>query len=177
MGSSPVRAPELQLAVDQPSTAGHCNKLKKDTPHPKTKKKVQRDCRIGTVTTKSNPTSSGWATHELENNNTKEVGIYPRLWRFLVPGFPAWGSNKGTGNPQGIWLWRSVGFNYRTSTCLGEIDSSLGAHKPRPRGKEQWPHRRLTQTYLLVLGMHGSAVARRGERGTGSSSPGRDPLT
>ena len=85
MGSSPVRAPKLQLAVDQPSAGGHWNKLKKDTPHPKTKKKVQWDCRMGTVTMKSNPISSGWATHKLENNNTKEVGIYPWLWRFLVP--------------------------------------------------------------------------------------------
>ena len=42
-------------------------------------------------------------------------------------GFPTWGSGKGTGNPQGIWLWRLVGFDYRTSTGLGK--QPLGRHK------------------------------------------------
>ena len=28
--------------------------------------------------------------------------------------FPNWGSDKGTENPQGIWLWRLVRFDYRT---------------------------------------------------------------
>ena len=34
-------------------------------------------------------------------------------------GFPTRGSSKGTEKPQGIWLWRPVGFDYRTSTGLG----------------------------------------------------------
>ena len=34
--------------------------------------------------------------------------------------FPTWGSSKGPENPQGIWLWRPVGFDYRTSTGLGK---------------------------------------------------------
>ena len=71
-------------------------------------------------------------------------------------GFPDWGSNKGTGNPQESWPWRPPGLDYRTSTRLAETDSSLGGHKqilctPSPRGKEQWPHRRLNQNYLQVL--------------------------
>ena len=53
-------------------------------------------------------------------NNTKEV--LPLLWRF-------WGSQKGTGNPQGIWSSRPAGFDNRTSIGLGEIDSSLGGYK------------------------------------------------
>ena len=32
---------------------------------------------------------------------------------------PTCRSHKGTENPQGIWLWRPVGFDYRTSTGLG----------------------------------------------------------
>ena len=44
-------------------------------------------------------------------------------------GFPAWGSNKETRNPQGIWLWRPMRFDYRTSTALGETDFTLGGHK------------------------------------------------
>ena len=51
---------------------------------------------------------------------------------------------------------------------------------PRPRATEQWPHRRLNQTYLLVLECplwrFGSAVACHGDGGTGGSLPGRGPL-
>ena len=38
-----------------------------------------------------------------------------------------WGSGKGTENPQGIWLWRPVGFEYRTYTGLE--NQTLGGHK------------------------------------------------
>ena len=68
--SPPARAPKSQLAVEQPSTEGHWNPPKKDTPGPKRKKK--RDGRRGTITTKSNPTPAGWVTHKLENSNTKK---------------------------------------------------------------------------------------------------------
>ena len=34
--------------------------------------------------------------------------------------FPPWGSGEGTENPQGIWLLKPVGFDYRTSTGLGK---------------------------------------------------------
>ena len=40
--------------------------------------------------------------------------------------FPTWGSGKGTEYPQGIWLWRSAGFDYRTFTGLEETDSWRG---------------------------------------------------
>ena len=43
--------------------------------------------------------------------------------------FPPWGSGKGTENPQGIWLLRPVGFDYRTSTGLGK--QTLGGHKQK----------------------------------------------
>ena len=52
--SLPVTAPKLKLAVEKPSTRGCCNPSKKDTLHPKTKKKPQQDGRRGIVTIKSN---------------------------------------------------------------------------------------------------------------------------
>ena len=37
-----------------------------------------------------------------------------------TPRFPTWGSVKGTENPQRIWIWKPVGFDYRTYTELGK---------------------------------------------------------
>ena len=101
-------------------------------------------------------------------------------------GFPAWGSDKGTGNPQGIWTWRPVGFDCKTSTRLRVTKTPVleGTNKtlptPRLRGKEQWLHRRLNQKYLLVLeGLlwkHGLESAHHGDGDTGTNSLGRYPL-
>ena len=100
--------------------------------------------------------------------------------------FPTWGSGNGRRNPQRIRLWKLVGFDCRTSTGLGETETALleGTHKvlcvPGPRGKEQWAHRRLNQTFLLVLeGLlqrRGVAVAHRGDKDTGSRSSGKYSL-
>ena len=68
-----VRAPELQLAVEQLSKGGLWNPPKKVPPHPKTKAKPQGDGRRGTIMMKSNPIPAGLVTHKLENNKTKEV--------------------------------------------------------------------------------------------------------
>ena len=93
--------------------------------------------------------------------------------------FPTWESSKETENPQGIWFWRPVGFDYRTYTGLGK--QTLGGHNktlcaPGPRRKEQWPHKRMSQTCLWVSRRfqwrHGSTVAYCGVRGTESNSPG-----
>ena len=43
--------------------------------------------------------------------------------------FPTWESGKRTKNPQGIWLWRPVGFDYRTYTRLGK--QTLGGYKQK----------------------------------------------
>ena len=73
-------------------------------------------------------------------------------------GFSTWEFDKGAGNPQGIWPWRPPGFDYSTSTGLEERETPLLegtntiSHAPRPKGKEQWPQRRLIQNYLLLLG-------------------------
>ena len=56
--------------------------------------------------------------------------------------FPAWGPDKGTGNPEGIWPW---GPDHRPSTGLGEAETPVleGTHTilhaPRLRGEEQGP--------------------------------------
>ena len=77
-----------------------------------------------------------------------------------MSGFPAWGSDRGTRNPSWIWPWSPKEFDYRTSTGLGETETPVmeGTNKtlgvPRPRGKEQWPHRSMSagpSNYLLVL--------------------------
>ena len=73
-------------------------------------------------------------------------------------GFPTWGSGNERRTSQRIRLWRLVGFDCRTLTGLGETETPLleDTHKvvceSGPRGKEQWPHGRLNQTYLLVFG-------------------------
>ena len=155
--SPPARAPKWKLAVGPSSTGGHCNPPKKDTPRPKTKRKLQWDGRRGTITIKSNPIPTSWVTHKLENNNTKEV--LPLLWRFWTPRQASQSQDPtkdwesvGLGNlvlkASGIW---SQDF-HRTQ---GNRDSSLGGHKllgtSRCRRKEQWPQRTLNQNYLLML--------------------------
>ena len=101
-------------------------------------------------------------------------------------GFTTWGSRHMRKNSQRIRLWRLVGFDCRPSTGLGETETSLleGTHKvvcaSAPRGKEQWPHRRLNQTYLLVLeGLlqrRGVAVAHSRDGNAGSGSSGKCSL-
>ena len=65
---------------------------------------------------------------------------------------------------------------------MGETETPLleGTHKEGPRGKEQWPDRRLNQTYVLVLeGLlqrQGVAVAHRRDKDTGSRSSGKHSL-
>ena len=72
-----------------------------------------------------------------------------------------------------------MGFDYRTSTGLGK--QTLGGNDntvcaPRPRRKEQWPHKRLSQTCLWVsrslLRRRGLTAACRRVRGTDYSGPG-----
>ena len=150
---------------------------------PKTKEKLQQDSRRGAIEIKSNPIPAGWATHRLEKNNTKKGCESSKP----TSDFPAWGSGERAMNPQGIWPWKPVkGFDYRTCTGLEETETpfSEGTNKivcaPGPRVKEEWPRRKLKQTYLLELDCFlwrcGSEVAGHGNRATVSSSPGRSPL-
>ena len=62
-----------------------------------------------------------------------------------ITGFPALGSGKETDNPQGIWLWRPVGFDYRTYTGLGKQTlchlegTNTTLCTPGPRRNQQAP--------------------------------------
>ena len=71
--------------------------------------------------------ATGQMTHKEENNYTKEVLALLQKVLSLTTDFPTWGSGKGTEYPQGIWLWRSVGSDNRTSRGLGK--QILGGHK------------------------------------------------
>ena len=179
MHSSPLAgSPKSQLAIEQPSTGECWNPAKKDIPHPKTNTKPQPDDRKGAIMIKSNPMPAGWMTHKLENNKAKE--LIPHLWRSWIPCQASQPGDLTKGlnlKASKIWL---QDFHRRG----GNRDSSLGGrnkilHAPIPRGKEQWPHRRLNQSYLLVLeGLlwrYGSAKAYHRDGGTGSSSPWRCP--
>ena len=58
---------------------------KKDTPHSKTKQKLQWGGRRGAITLKSNPVSAKWVIHKLENNYTKDVILLSwRLPRLVI---------------------------------------------------------------------------------------------
>ena len=109
---------------------------------------------------------------------------------------PAWGPDRGTENPQGIWPWRPVGFDYKTSIELGETDTLVldGTKNPKNKKTKKNPRahqdseerstdslqRKLNQNYLLVLkGLlwrRRSAGAHHRDGDTGSSCLGRSPL-
>ena len=65
-------------------------------------------------------------TDKLQNHYTRSSLIVAKV---LGPttDFPTWGSDKGSENPHGIYLWKSVGFDYRTFRGLGK--QTLGGHK------------------------------------------------
>ena len=70
-----------------------------------------------------------WVTHKLENNNTKEV--LPLLVKVLstMSGFTALGSDKETGNLQGIWPWRFSSVQFSRSVQLFATPWTA-AHQP-----------------------------------------------
>ena len=78
-------------------------------------------------------------------------------------------------------MWRSAGFDYRTSTGLKKQRLLEGTNKtlcaPGPKRKEQWTYKRLSQTCLWVFGSLqwrcGLTVACFRVRHTGSSIPGK----
>ena len=140
MHSSPsLRAPKLQLVVEQHWQEDAGTHLKKNNPHPKTKKNLQQNGRRGTISKNSSPISAWCVTHPLENNNPKEV--LSLLWRLWTPGFPPWRFSKGTMNSHRIWPWEPAGFDYRTSWGLAKIKTpasegtSTILHSPKHRQK------------------------------------------
>ena len=100
----------------------------KDTPCPKTKK-PQQDSRGCAIMIKSNPIPTGWVTHRLENDNTKEV--LTLLWRFWTPhqasqpGDPT----KGLGVPRESGLEGQWDLIIGLPEDWGNRNTSLGGHK------------------------------------------------
>ena len=123
-------------------------------------------------------------TQKLQNNYSKRNSLTVKKVLGPTTDFPTWGSGKGNENPQGIWLWRPVGFDYRTSIGLGK--QTLGGHKqnlvcaPGARRKKQCPNKRLSQTCLWVSRSlwqkHGSTVACYRVRGTEYNSACTNPF-
>ena len=159
--------------------------IKIDTLHPKTKK-PQGDSRRGAIMIKSNPIHTRWATHKPENNYTTEV--LPQEWKFWAPHLAPQpgGLATGGGSP------RESGFECQQGLIIeipqdGETETLLleGTHRASstlgPRGKKWWLHKRLGQTYLLVLeGLlrrWGAAVAHCSDKDAGGSSFGEYSLT
>ena len=146
---------------------------KKDTPHPKTKERPQWGGRRGAITVKSNPITGGWVIHRLENAYTKKSThwsegseLQVRLCNLGVRQWEEEFLENQTLKASEIWL-QDFG---RTG---GNTDSTLGGHTKSSvhigtQGKQQWPHRKMNQTYLLVLeGLpqrQGTAVAHQGTR-------------
>ena len=95
-----------------------------------------------------------------------------------MTGLPTWGSGKGTENPQWIWLWRPVGFDYRTSTGLGK--QTLGGNKQsllcNRRPHRDWA-RHAFECLNVSCGGRGSAMACHRDRGTGCRRPGSCSVT
>ena len=100
-------------------------------------------------------------------------------------GFLACGSSNGRRRPQRICFWRSADLIAgppqdwgKQKFCSWRVHTSL-VHT-RTQGKKQWPHKRLGQTYLLVLeGLlqrWEAAVAHCGYKDIVSSSSGKDLL-
>ena len=133
--------------------------------------------RLGGAACGTSPLEGG---HHYRGCSTIEPpGGWLTNWRTIIPkkfnttakvlgpmtDFTTWGSSKWTANLQGIWLWRSAGFDYRTSTELRKQRLLEGTNKPlctlEPRRKEQWPHKRLSQTCLCVLAVSGRGMGQQ----------------
>ena len=105
---------------------------KKDIPCPKTKRKPLQDGRRGTITINSNPIPTEWVTHELENNNIKEV------LPLLCEGSEHCVKLPSLGTRQRDWespgnltlkasgIWFLLPWNFHNT---GETDSSFRGHK------------------------------------------------
>lgn len=65
----PAKAPKSQLVVEQSSKGGSGTYQKR---YPMSKDKEEAAPR-GKIAIKSNPITTGWMTHKMENNDIKEV--------------------------------------------------------------------------------------------------------
>ena len=113
--------------------------------------------------------STHWSEGSEPHVRLPNLGVWQQGEEFL---------ENQTLKASGIWLqdFDRTGGN-RDSTLGGHTQSSVCL---RTQGKEQWPHRRLNQTYLLVLESllqrWGLAVSHRENKDTGSRSSGKYSL-
>ena len=131
---------KLQLAVEnhwQEDTGTHQEKI----PRVQKQRKPQRDSRRGAIMIKSNPIPTGWVTHRLENNNTKDVLVL--LWRFWTPHQSSQPGDltKELGIPRESYLEGNQIWLQDFHRTSGNRDSSLGGHKQnlvhtKTQGKE-----------------------------------------
>ena len=143
-----ARATKLQLAVEEPSRGGLWSPPKKMS-HVQTRRRNYNKTQEALKHNRN-------TCHICQMGNQQTGKQYQKSSPTVVKVLSLMSclqACKGTGNPQAIWLWGSVGVDYRTSTGRGERlflqATNKILHAPRPRGREQWPHRRLNQTYLL----------------------------
>ena len=119
--------------------------------------------------------------HKLKKNNTKEALSLLRSFGTPHQASQPGDLTKGLGIPrdsdlEGQWDLIIV---FPQDWGKQTLVLNKTVHTPGPREKEQGPHRRLNQSYLLVLK---GLLWRRGLAGahhrdaTGSSSLGRSPL-
>ena len=128
---------------------------KNDTPHPKAKEKPQWDGRRGAITIKQIPYQLGecltnWRTLIAQKSTHWSEGTEPhiRLPNLGVQQQEEEFLENQTLKASGIWL-------QDFERTQGNRDSTLGGHTQShvcigTQGKEQWPHRGLNQTYLLL---------------------------
>ena len=111
-------------------------------------------------------------THQLENNHTKKFshccqGSRPHI---RLPNLGAW---KRDWKPQGIWLWKSVGFDDRTST-VPEERGTWGAKQNLGCARSQGEKHYFRADELdLPVWRRRSRAACLAVKGAGSHSPGR----
>ena len=123
--SSPARMPKSQLST------GECwNPPRKRDPTSKDRAEATTRWQEGQDHIKIK-SQTRWVGDPQMGEQEKQRSSYT-VANILGPtwDFPTWGFSKGTGNPKGIWLWRTAGFDYRTSTGLGETDSWKAQTKP-----------------------------------------------
>ena len=151
---------------------------KEDTPHPKTKEKAQWDGMRGTITIKSNPISTGWVTHKLENNFTAVLSL---KWRFWAP---CWASQPG-GPATELGIPSESGFEAQWDMIAGlrgHMQSLVHTRIQRkeavtPQECEPNLHARIRRCPAEVgVGVRCVAVAHHGNRRTSSVSSGKCPL-
>ena len=95
----------------------------------------------------NNNSTAGRATQQTGEQFYKEVSTLAKGLGTTTD-FPPWGLGKGAEYSQGIWLWRPVDYDYRTSIGLGKQRLLEGKNKTlcarELRRKEKWSHKKLS---------------------------------